>query len=314
MEQAPSALTPTYVDAGNPLVFALKKLYQTMTQPFSDAPAPKAPSQAAVPQPLPQSGGSYTPSEEPSSLGSVLAQQGTPQPDAYTATPVAPVPQGSSGFDMQDPVTRIFLAQTGLNLLGGGLGNPLSRVAESVGAGGEAVGRYNTAQKAERDFVESQRTARERPVASARAKRLGKTSALEQATADMDPAAQLYLQARLKEMGKPDLLTGETADPTALFETIMQDTQLEDKKIRARKGRLRASEIPDTDIQRVLDNPTQEQVLLNAVQASPSEKLLLQQRLAAARAQTQRSVATAPVTAPASTSEDTAYAKPPSAR
>lgn len=200
---------------------------------------------------------------------------------------IVPRVQGpqSSGFDLSDPVTKIFLAQAGLNLLAGGYGNPIQQIGEAIGAGGEAVNRYSTGIRSQQQ-QEVENTQRDTQLAntSARAQRSRQETAVDAATRDMSPEAQVYFRQRIKSIKDADPLTGEEIDPTQQFERIMQETGVVDKRSRMGKGQLRSAEIPDKDIASVAIDPKKEATLLSWVSASPTETELVKNRIQAARA------------------------------
>jgi hypothetical protein len=278
----------TYGSTGNPFEGAIamaRWLYgmggrrdQAAPTPASTpAPTENLPSGSALPEGQSIGNLMYGTSEEGGDSGTT-SQQSAPSP-----APVLPS-QKASKFDLNDPVTKVFLAQAGINLLQGGHGNILQNVGNAVGRGGEAVKRYTTAEAEQaQQGVENRQKDEAIAVASSRAKRTKETTA-EEVTKDMSPEAKVFFRQRVKSIKGEDPLTGEAVDATEQYAKILQETNLVDKKARMGKGQLKSSDISDRDIALVAADPTKEKTLLSWVSASPGETEIIKTRIQNARA------------------------------
>ena len=259
--------------------------------PQQPQPQPAARAQPATP---PRFGAQLYGPQEASSVGTIPSAN-TPHPTTSSAG------RQGSNLDLQR-----FLLQAGISLMSPSWGGPLANIGQAVGQGAEAVGRAQEQQTAEqerklnfslknRQVAASERRAgaaetRAQAVAtSSRSKRLQKQKPEDRVVEGMSPEAQTFFRQRIKTMRdslKPDPLNPDAAAPdaTAIYNSILQETQLVDYRTRGAKGMLKADEIADVAIQSVVDDPSLENQLFAQVAADPIQTGLLRTRLEQARA------------------------------
>lgn len=225
------------------------------------------------------------------------------QPARPAPSMPAGMPQPAAAPSGMDTFRRVLL-QTGLSLMAGKFGNPLSQIGQSLGEGVGAVANEEKLRKGDdqqkldqffksrttdiaQQHADADSTKSVAALESSRSKRLGKTTPEDLATEGMDPVAKTYFKTRLKALNsqaKPDPLSDQpNPDPQVLFQQLMKETQQVDVRARANSGRLRADEVSDNAIKTVVADPTKEQILLNQVRADPIQLGLLRKRLEAAR-------------------------------
>jgi hypothetical protein len=195
-----------------------------------------------------------------------------------------PVGGPQSLFDpgaFQDPRIKSFLLQTGLNLLSGGFGSPFQQAGQAVGAGGEAMGRYNKAEQDRQTTNNETGLAQEKLAItreSSRTKRVKEQNSTDAAVAGLHPAAKAFFKQRIHDLNKfdPELDSGTITDR---YDQIMRDTQQVDKRTRINEGKLRADEFPDSDVERALTDPKFEKMALDSMRASPTEAALFKRRV-----------------------------------
>lgn len=222
----------------------------------------------------------------PGSLGQQLAEADAVKAPKSPKAALSYAPQGglSAPQETSNEALQTFLAQMGLNLLGGGYGSPTQRIAGAIGAGGEAVGRLQKTQAAEESQAQKMALAKQRLASrgeNARARRLAKQKKEKEAGLGdgLVPEAQAYLKQRIKDLNKTDPLAENQAAAPVRFSEMLAEAQLIDMQARRRTGMVRASEIPEDAIRKAAGNPAAEANLLSSVRGSEAEKMLLQQRL-----------------------------------
>lgn len=248
------------------------------SEPTVPVPTPSQ-TPASAPAPVSRPAPASTPTAAPAELS----------PTAYEPFDLTQPPRlGPAGgtFSLSDPVMKIFLAQTGLNLLAGGGGDPLQNLGAAAGAGGEAVGRFTKGQRETAlSNIETEQMQQKLDIAreSARTKRLREKDPAALAVEGMDPTAQAYFRQRIKGLNVEDILD-ENSTPTARYDQLLNETRTIDARSRFSSGKMRAVEFPERDIAAATANPQMEAYLLSAVKASPAETAILQQRIERARA------------------------------
>lgn len=203
-------------------------------------------------------------------------------PNRYT-TPLAPA---GGSWDTSDPRVKLFLLQTALSSLTGGVAqSPFSIIGNAIGEGGEAVGRLNKAQQ-DRELANREMRLSEEKIDVAREgsqlKALRSRNASLSAVKDLDPVAQAYFSQRVKGLNQEDIFHPEVT-PSDRYNQILEETRAIDIKTRLTNGKLRAAEFTDQQVAAAAKDAAIEQRLLSAVRASPTEAALLQKRIQAAR-------------------------------
>ena len=236
----------------------------------------------------------------------------TPSPQTAQGQSVSSPSQVPVQPQQEDPnmVLKRFMLQAGLNLMAGGWGNPLSRIANAVGAGAEAQQRHEKIQEDKRanqsalSFKQRQLDINQqaadasslRAVAameSSRSKRLGsrkKNDSIDDAVSGMTPEAQVYFRTRMKGFNKmlePDSLNPDATpkDPQQTYQQIINETTQVDLRTRAARGQLKSDEVSEEAIKTVVAQPELEQRLLDQVRSDPIQLGLLRKRLEVARSQ-----------------------------
>jgi len=222
--------------------------------------------------------------EETVPAGTAQSVQSAPSagPTRFTK----PLTPAGGSWDTNDPKVKLFLLQTALSALTGGVGQtPMGIIGNALGEGGEAVGRLNKLEQ-DREVTNREMRLKEEQLDISREgsqlKALRSRNAAASAVKDLDPVAQAYFAQRIKGLNQEDIFNPEVT-PSDRFNTIMEETKTLDIKTRLASGKLRAAEFSDQQIASAIKDPAITQRLLSAVRASPTEAALLQKRLDAAR-------------------------------
>lgn len=220
--------------------------------------------------------------QAPASVKPTSATAPSAGPSRFT-TPIAPA---GGSWDTSDPRIKLFLLQTALSALTGGVGQtPMGIIGNAIGEGGEAVGRLNKAEQ-ERETMNREMRLKEEQLDISREgsqlKSLRARNASLNAVKDLDPVAQAYFGQRIKALNQEDIFHPEVT-PQDRFNQILDETKALDLKTRLASGKLRAVEFSDPQIAAAAQDPAIEQRLLSAVRSSPTETALLQKRIQAAR-------------------------------